>query len=95
MGLVMRDMKIYLPDDLEREFKKQSMEAFGYGRGSISKAATEAIQRWTSEHEKAQQDYPPPKDPVKALRGLLKDVKESSIELQHEARKIRARKVLS
>lgn len=86
----MGDLKIYLPEDLKKEFKKRSMEAFGYGRGSISKAATEAIRRWTSEREMITQEHPPPKEPVKTLRGMLKHVKKSSIELQHESRKIRA-----
>ena len=89
----MEDLKIYLPEDLKKKFKKQSMEAFGYGRDSISKAAVEAIQRWTSEREKVIQEFPSPKDPVKTLRGMLKHVKKSSVELQHEARKIRAEKV--
>lgn len=89
----MEDLKIYLPKNLKNQFKKQSMEAFGYGRGSISKAAVEAIQRWTSEREKIIQEFSPPKDPVKTLRGMLKHVKKSSVELQHEARKIRAAKV--
>lgn len=89
----MEDLKIYLPEDLKKEFKKRSMETFGYGRGSISKAAGEAIQRWTSEREKITQEFPPPKDPVKTLRGMLKHVKKSSVELQHEARKIRAAKL--
>ncbi len=89
----MGDLKVYIPEDLKKEFKKRSMEAFGYGRGSISKAAEEAIQRWTSEREKLLQEFPPPKDPVKTLRGMLKHVKESSVKLQREARKIRAEKV--
>ena len=79
----MGEMKIYLPEDLKREFKKRSMEAFGYGRGSISRAAEEAIQRWTSERETLAREIPPPEDPVKVLRGMLRHVKESSVELQH------------
>ena len=31
-----------------------------------------------------------PEDPVKAIRGMLKHVKKSGVELQHEAQKIRA-----
>ena len=89
----MAELKIYLPEDLKNEFKKRSMEAFGYGRGSISKAAEEAIQRWISEKEKITHEFPPPKDTVKTLRRMLKHVKKSSVELQHETRKIRAAKV--
>jgi hypothetical protein len=87
------ELKIYLPEGLKNEFKKRSMETFGYGRGSISKAAEEAIQRWTSEREKLAREIPPPEDPVKILRGMLRHVRGSSVELQHEARKIRAERV--
>jgi len=87
------ELKIYLPEDLKKEFKRRSMEAFGYGRGSISRAAEEAIQRWTSEREMLTHEIPPSEDPVKVLRGMLRGVLESSVELQHEARRIRAGRV--
>lgn len=86
----MKDLKVYIPEELEKEFKKRSMEAYGYGRGSISKAAAEAIQRWTSEREAILSEFPPPDDPVGSLRGMLRHVKISSVQLQHEAKKIRA-----
>ncbi len=47
----MADVKIYLSEELEEQFKRRSMETYGYGRGSISKAGAEAIQRWTSERD--------------------------------------------
>jgi len=90
----MGELKVYLSEDLKKEFKKRSMETFGYGRGSISRAAEEAIQRWTSERETLMREFPPPEeDPVRMLRGMLKHVEESSVELQHEAKKIRAERV--
>ncbi len=45
-------MKIYMSDKLGGAFKEQAMKRFGYGRGSISKAAEEAITRWLIETEK-------------------------------------------
>jgi len=90
----MGELKIYLPEELKREFKKRSMEAFGYGRGSISKAAEEAIQRWVSERERIT-EASPPGDSVKGLRGMLSHVEEGSVELQHEAKRIRAERTLS
>jgi hypothetical protein len=45
-------MKIYLPEGLDRRFRKAAMNAYGYGRGSISKAATEAISEWCNKHER-------------------------------------------
>ena len=43
-------MKIYLPEGLDQEFRKAAMNAYGYGRGSISKAATEAISEWCNKY---------------------------------------------
>jgi hypothetical protein len=37
----------------------------------------------------------PPSDPVKGLRGMLSHVEEGSVELQHEVKRIRARKHMS
>jgi hypothetical protein len=88
----MTGIKLYVPRELEEEFRKRAMEAFGYGRGSISKAGREAIQRWASERERSMEDFPPPANPVKDLRGMLKHVEKSSVELQHEAKILRAGK---
>jgi hypothetical protein len=35
-----------------------------------------------------------PEDPVGAIRGMLAGIKKSGVELQHEARKIRAVKAI-
>jgi hypothetical protein len=89
----MKDLKIHVPEELERRFKKISMETFGYGRGSISKAATEAITRWTAEHEEIPQQFGPPEDPVGAIRGMLKHVKKkTSVQLPRKASKIRSKR---
>jgi predicted nucleotidyltransferase len=44
----MAETKIYIPDELDRELREQAMSKFGYGRGSISSAAAEAITQWVS-----------------------------------------------
>lgn len=88
----MGDLKVYISDELEEEFKKASMETYGYGRGSISKAAAEAIQKWTAERETILRGFEAPEEPVKAMRGMLKHVSKTSVQLQHEVKKIRARK---
>ncbi len=90
----MKDLKIYLPEELEKRFKKMSMETYGYGRGSISKAAAEAIRKWTAEREEILQEFKVPEDPIGAIRGMLKHVKKTSVELQHEASKIRAERAV-
>jgi len=53
------DVKIYLSEEVEEQFKRRSMETYGYGRGSISKAGAEAIQRWTSERDAITSEYRP------------------------------------
>jgi hypothetical protein len=90
----MKDMKIYLPEELEKRFKKMSMDAYGYGRGSISKAAAEAIRRWTVEHEEILREFEIPADPIGAIKGMLKHVRKTGVELQHEASKIRAERAM-
>jgi len=70
-----------------------AMKRFGYGKGSISRAAEEAIQNWVSiqlQMEKREFEG----DPVKAIEGLLADVDVDSVELQHLVGKIWVRKVL-
>ncbi len=42
----MAEAKIYMPDTLDAMLREYAMKRFGYGRGSISKAAEEAINRW-------------------------------------------------
>ena len=85
----MKPLRVYLPEELEKKFRKFSMESYGYSRGSLSRAAVEAIRSWISIHQISPQVVVPD-EPVKALRGLLRHVKKSSVELQHEAARIRA-----
>jgi hypothetical protein len=47
----MAELKIYLSDSLNEKFRRIAMSVYGYGRGSLSKAAEEAFTRWCSEHE--------------------------------------------
>jgi len=45
------------------------------------------------EHEKVLKEIRIPEDPVKAIRGMLKHVRKSGVELQHEAQRIRTGKI--
>ena len=47
----MLELKIYLSEELDKRFRRIAMSIYGYGRGSLSKAAEEAFARWCSEHE--------------------------------------------
>ena len=84
-------MRIYLPEDLERKFRKASMENFGYSRGSFSKAAEQAVRDWVRTRE-VSTHVQVPSEPVKVLRGLLRHVKKGSVQLQHKSVEIRFRK---
>src|SRR5713101_9852010 len=47
----MTELKIYLSDSLNEKFRRIAMSVYGYGRGSLSKAAVEAFSKWCSEHD--------------------------------------------
>ncbi|HVH15643.1 MAG TPA: hypothetical protein VNA15_08005 [Candidatus Angelobacter sp.] len=47
----MAELKIYLSDGLNEKFRRIAMSVYGYGRGSLSKAAEDAFTRWCSERE--------------------------------------------
>lgn len=80
---------------VEEKFRRLAMMVHGYGRGSLSKAAEEAIKQWIIEHEALLEEVDVPEDPVGAIRGALTGIKKSGVELQHEARQIRATKTAS
>jgi len=46
-------LKIYLSESLNEKFRRIAMNVHGYGRGSLSKAAEEALTKWCSEHEQS------------------------------------------
>jgi len=50
----MAELKIFIPDSLDMRFRKAAMNAYGYGRGSLSKAAAEALAEWCKEKESKQ-----------------------------------------
>jgi hypothetical protein len=47
----MAELKIYLSDTLNERFRRIAMRFYGYGRGSLSRAAEEALAKWCSVHE--------------------------------------------
>lgn len=85
--LAMGIVKVDVDDEVEKTFRKAAMQRFGYGRGSLSEAAEHALKDWS----KRQADYTDDiENPVKIIKGILKHVKKTSVELQHDASKIRA-----
>jgi hypothetical protein len=49
----MVELKIYLSNILNQRFRRAAMNAYGYGRGSLSKAAEEALTKWCIEHDES------------------------------------------
>jgi len=86
----MAGIKVYVRDEVEEKFRRLAMMVYEYGRGSLSKAAEEAFLLWVMEHEATLKEVNVPDDPVGVIRGILAGIKKSGVELQHEARKIRA-----
>jgi hypothetical protein len=91
----MAGIKVYVRDDVEEKFRRLAMSVYGYGKGSLSKAAEEAFLWWMRRHESKLGEVNILEDPVAAIRGLLSRVGKSGVELQHEARKIRAVKAVA
>jgi hypothetical protein len=95
MVFTVAGIKVYVSNNVEEKFRRLAMSVHGYGRGSLSKAAEEAFLWWTMRHESKLGEVDVPKDPVAAIRGLLSGVGKSGVQLQHEARKIRAVKAVA
>ena len=70
MVLNLAGLRIQLPKELERLFREMAMKRFGYGKGSISLAAQEAIRKWLGvelQLEKGEFEG----DPVTAIEGAV------------------------
>ena len=47
----MAELKVYLSETLSERFRRTAMVIYGYGRGSLSKAAEDALAKWCEQHE--------------------------------------------
>jgi hypothetical protein len=86
-------LRFQINSKVEEKFREAAMKRFGYGKGALSKAAEEAILKWLSTTEKEPPTFEG--DSIKAIEGLLKNVKVDSVTLQHETQKVWAKKVLT
>jgi len=93
-------IKIQISDQTEKKFRQAAMKRFGYAKGALSLAAEKALQEWGNkelakeEVDKIIQDAGI-SSIVSEIEGILKHVKgKTSVELQHEASKIRAERAL-
>ena len=95
----MGHLKIQIPDEVEKRFREFAMRRYGHKKGALSIAAEDALEKWTSGNEKKEIAKSVArkitKNPVDEIEGLLSHVKgKTSVQLQHEAGKIRAKTAL-
>jgi len=87
-----RGIRLQVKEELERRFREAAMKRFGYGKGSLSRAAEEALQKWLLSVSVEELVFEG--DPVEALDGLIAGVDLDSVELQHLVTKKWAGEVL-
>ncbi len=87
----MKGIKVYIDPKIEDEFRKTAMKVFGYGKGSLSKAAETAFKKWVQEYSDKFEDMKVPDDPINEIKGQLEGITLTSVELQHKVRKYRVR----
>ena len=78
-------MVIYveLGSAVESKLREKAMKRFGYAKGAIKDAMTEAVELWLSSTAHELEPLP-----VSAIRGILKGVRATSVELKHSAREL-------
>jgi hypothetical protein len=59
----MAELKVYLSEELDKRFRMLAMEIYGYGRGSLSEAAVDALTKWCEGHEGGKLDQLPKQAP--------------------------------
>jgi hypothetical protein len=82
----MAGLRFQVREELERKFREAAMKRFGYGKGALSRAAEEALQKWLASISMEEEVFRG--DPVKAIDGLLADVNLDSVKLQHLVKKM-------
>ena len=87
----MTGLRFQVKEELERKFREAAMKRFGYGKGALSRAAEEALQKWLASITAEEEVFRG--DPVKAIEGLLADINLDSVELQHLVKKMWISKV--
>ncbi len=90
VGKDLAGLRLQLRSDLERRLREAAMRRFGFGRGALTRAAEQAIEKWLSSGKGSVRFEG---DPVKAIDGILADLRLTSVELQHSARRTWASKV--
>ena len=84
-------LKFELEKEFEQMFREAAMRKYGYMKGSLKKATKEALNSWVRQQSTK---VPKVEDPFKLIRGILRHLKgkKTSVELQHEAMELWAKK---
>jgi hypothetical protein len=91
----MPSLKVQLSEETEKKFREAAMRHFGYGKGALSLAAERALSDWAAREKKTERLLANIGDPLDSIEGVIAHVKKGSVEFQHEASKIRARRALT
>ncbi len=88
----MKGIKVYIDENIEEEFRKTAMKVFGYGKGSLSKAAENAFKKWIQTYSSKVENLIIPDDPIKEIAGQLEGITQTSVDLQHKVKEFRGNK---
>ncbi len=77
-------LKVQIDEEKERIFRQKAFQKFGYKKGSLSAALEEAVDIWL----RTQSNISKINNPTERISGMLEQVKERSVELQHLATKL-------
>ena len=77
-------VKVHISDETEQQFRKAAMQKYGYKKGSLSEAAESALSEWSVHQGMFSKEMRDIKNPVAEMKGMLKHVKKTSVQLQHE-----------
>jgi len=80
--MVIETLKVQLSKEKAQKVREVAMKQFGYAKGSISKAINEALDEWMQKQVRSKKQ---PGPDWESIRGVLKDIKMGSVELQHNA----------
>ena len=85
-------LRLEVKEDLEKRFRKAAMQAYGYEKGSLKKAAEEAFEFWIAMG--GRNGMPEIENPLKLIEGGLSHLrgKYTSVQLQHESNKLWVKK---
>jgi hypothetical protein len=62
----MAELKVYLSEELDKRFRKLAMSIYGYGRGSLSEAAVDALTKWCDRQEARKLDQQQKDEPSRS-----------------------------